>query len=325
LSFLEFASTYFTSQPAITAIVFLCSLFTLLLVLFKVEKYRPRVRLRILFASFAVVISIWSFVGSSLILCGALISLYETGGDLVAVRTVFGLAILASLVIPLPVSFIATRKVPAVVVKRLVDSLCAPEASVLDMAKRLASGLGMPSIRILQSPSEVPFAYSVGATEGVVVVSEGLVKSLEDDEIETVLAHEFAHIANHDTYLNTIVAAYRKVLFFDPFVRLFEWAIQSEKEFCADEVSARETQRPLSLASALLKISSAGSSIGKLHPGLGGLSIFGSKKILRPPDVRERVERLIRLATKFEGSGHAAMSNIDRKMIDGWGPSQQLE
>jgi Zn-dependent protease with chaperone function len=314
MSFFDFAVTYFTSQPTIVAVGLFFSSLALLFVLFKLEKYRPQRRLQILFASFAVVISAWSFVASSLLLCRAFIGLYQAGGDLVAVRTVFSLAILFSVIVALPVSALVTLKVPGAITKRLVDDLGEPEGAIVDMARKMANHFGISILRILQSPSGIPFAYSVGGAEGVIVISEGLVTHLDNDEIETVLAHELAHVKNHDTRLNTIVAVYRKIMFFDPFIRLLEWAIHSEKEFSADELSARETKKPLSLASALLKISSAQSGGKGLEIKTEGLSILGSSKILRTPGVKERIDRLIRLATELEESSktllHSSAPNV---------------
>jgi Zn-dependent protease with chaperone function len=298
LGLLDFASAYFTSEPILAALALMLSSLVLLFVLFKFEKYRPQARLRILFASFAVVISIWSFVASSLLLCNAFTGLYQANEGL-AVGMVFGLALLASLIVALPLSAFVTFRVPGVITRRLLERLPGPEAALAEMTSRMARDFHLPAIRFLQSPSGVAFAYSVEGAESVVVVSKGLTAQLDGDELETVLAHELAHVKNHDTRLNTIVAVYRKVLFFDPFIRVLERAIYSEKEFSADELSARETKKPLSLASALLKISSAQSS-ARSSDRAEGLSILGDSKLLRPPSVKERVERLIRLSTELE-------------------------
>jgi Zn-dependent protease with chaperone function len=316
LTFLDFASTYFTSQPILVTLTMLYSSLALLFVLFKFEKYRPQRRLQILFVSFAVVILTWGFIASSLLLCDAFIGLYQAAEG-TAVRTVFSLALLASLLVALPLSALVTYKVPGVITRRLVKELPEPGGAVVDAARKLALGSRISALAILQSPSGLPFAYSVGGAESVIVVSKGLVAQLNEDEVQTVLAHELAHVKNHDTGLNTIVAVYRKVLFFDPFIRLLERTIHSEKEFSADEISARETHKPLSLASALLKISSAHPSRWG-PPKIEGHSILGSGEILRPPGVKERIERLMRLATELEreadvtvgaGSGSNAASD----------------
>lgn len=300
MSFVDFAVTYFTSQPILLTLGLLFTSAAALSALFRLEKHRPQMRLRILFVSFAVDVLIWTFIASSLILCRAFLSLYQTGGDLAGVETVFGLSILASLAIALPLSAFVTFKVPGAVARSLMQGLPPPERAVTQAGLKTANGLGLTFPRLLQSPSGVPFAYSVGGAESVVVVSKGLVTNLDEDEVETVLAHEFAHLKNHDAALNTIIAVHRRILFFDPFVRVLERAIYSEKEFFADELSARTTKKPLLLASALLKISSAQAG-GRAPPvKVGGFSILGSSKILRPPSVKLRIERLMMLATELD-------------------------
>lgn len=301
MSFLDFAATYFTSQPILVTLALFYSSLALLLVLFKFEKNRPQRRLRILFVSFAGVIATWSFIASSLLLCGAYIGLYQAGEDLAAVRTVFSLALLASIVVATLLSAFVTLKVPGAIARRLVEELGEPEGAVVDMARRMAKDFSVSLLRMLMSPSEVPFAYSLGGAEGVMVVSRGLLAQLDEDEVETVVAHELAHVKNNDTGLSTIMAVYRRVLFFDPFIRLLERAIYSEKEFSADDLSARQTQKPLSLASALLKISSAQTGGRGSGVKVEGLSILGSGKILKPPGIKERIERLMTLANELDG------------------------
>ena len=300
MSFLDFAFTYFTSQSALLVLALLYSSLATVTVAFRFEWLKPQKRLKLLFASFAVAISAWAFLASSLLLCAAFIGLYQSGEEFAAVRAVFGLALLASLVVALPVSALMTFKIPRIIASRLVEELEEPEPSFVDMAKEVANHLGVSILRMLQSQSSVPFAYSVGGAEGVIVVSKGLVTQLDKDEVETVLAHEIAHLKNHDGGLNTLIAVYRRVLFFDPFMRIVEGAIHSEKEFSADEVSARQTRKPLSLASALLKISSAQIGGRSSQVKIEGLAILGRTRILRPPGVKERIERLLVLATELQ-------------------------
>ncbi len=305
MSFLGFVATYFASEPAVVTLALLLSLLAFLFVLFRLEEYRPQRRRRILFASFAVEVLAWSFVASSLLLCRAFIGLYQTLGDVTTFRMVFGLAVLTSLAIALPLSAIVTFKVPGAIARRLAQELPEAETGVMAMARETARSLGVAFLRLLQSPSDVPFAYSVGGSEGIIVVSKGLLAHLNGDEVETVLAHEIAHLKNNDAGLNTVIAVYRRVLFFDPLIRILEGTIYIEKEFSADELSARKTQKPLSLASALLKISVAQSGGRGLSVRTEGLSILGSNKILRPPSVKERIERLMKLATELDREADA--------------------
>ncbi len=60
------------------------------------------------------------------------------------------------------------------------------------------AGIGMPEVAIF--PSEVPNAFATGMSRNssLVAVSTGLLHSMDKDEVEAVLGHEIAHIANGD-------------------------------------------------------------------------------------------------------------------------------
>jgi hypothetical protein len=61
-----------------------------------------------------------------------------------------------------------------------------------------------------------------------------------------VVADDVAHIKNHGIGLNRIIAIYRKVLFFDPFVSFQERAIHFEKRVLGGRVLGRKTKETLS-------------------------------------------------------------------------------
>jgi len=69
--------------------------------------------------------------------------------------------------------------------------------------ERLCTSCGMrlPALRIIET--EVLNAYASGLSEGrySVTVTRGLLDTLNDDEMEGVLAHELTHIRNHDVRL----------------------------------------------------------------------------------------------------------------------------
>lgn len=77
------------------------------------------------------------------------------------------------------------------------------------MLERLCGMADVPVPRLAVMPTEVPNAFSAGrnARNAIVVVTKGLVDRLDQEEIEAVLAHELAHIANRDAIVMTISAA----------------------------------------------------------------------------------------------------------------------
>ena len=71
----------------------------------------------------------------------------------------------------------------------------------------IASGLPRPTVWIV--PDNDPNAFATGMDEANahLAVTEGLLDSLNRDELQGVVAHELAHIRNHDIKLMTLLAA----------------------------------------------------------------------------------------------------------------------
>jgi heat shock protein HtpX len=68
-----------------------------------------------------------------------------------------------------------------------------------------AAGIGMPEVAIF--PSDQPNAFATGARRdaALVAVSSGLLRSMNRDEVEAVLAHEVSHVANGDMVTLTLI------------------------------------------------------------------------------------------------------------------------
>jgi len=82
----------------------------------------------------------------------------------------------------------------------------ADEAWIVDTVRRLSerAGLEMPEVAIYQGE---PNAFATGAfkNSALVAVSTGLLQGMTREEVEAVLAHEVAHIANGDMVTLTLV------------------------------------------------------------------------------------------------------------------------
>ncbi|MFN7953293.1 MAG: protease HtpX [bacterium] len=74
------------------------------------------------------------------------------------------------------------------------------EAWLVATVERLAkdAGIGMPQVAVF--PSDQPNAFATGARRdhALVAVSTGLLRSMNEREIEAVLGHEISHVANGD-------------------------------------------------------------------------------------------------------------------------------
>lgn len=158
--------------------------------------------------------------------------------------------------------------------------------SVENMA--LASGLPMPRVYVMESEQINAFASGRDPQHAVICVTTGSLQKLTKQELEGVLAHEMAHIANYDirfmtlaTVLIGMVAIAAEMLlrsfwFSDSresragiailiasvlvailapiLAQLVAFAISRRREYTADATGVKFTRYPMGLASALQKI-----------------------------------------------------------------------
>ena len=89
----------------------------------------------------------------------------------------------------------------------LIEAPSTPdEVWLVSTVKRLAdkAGIGMPDVGIFEG---APNAFATGAfkNSSLVAVSTGLLESMTRDEVEAVLGHEVAHVANGDMVTLTLI------------------------------------------------------------------------------------------------------------------------
>ncbi len=74
--------------------------------------------------------------------------------------------------------------------------------------EKLSENAGIPKPKFYKNSMQVPNAFATGRSpeKGVVCITEGLMRDLNQEEIEGVIAHELAHIKNRDSLVNAVVA-----------------------------------------------------------------------------------------------------------------------
>lgn len=90
---------------------------------------------------------------------------------------------------------------------RVIDGSEGPEQRwLVDTVRKLAdkAGIGMPEVAYYEGE---PNAFATGAfkNSALVAVSTGLLQSMNREEVEAVLGHEVAHIANGDMVTLTLI------------------------------------------------------------------------------------------------------------------------
>jgi heat shock protein HtpX len=155
----------------------------------------------------------------------------------------------------------------------------------------LASGLPMPKVYVMDSKEINAFASGRNPENAVICVTSGALEKLNKEELEGVIAHEMAHIANFDIRFATLVAVmvgmvsiaaeiFLRSLWFGAgsdkdnknavlmiigvalaiiapiVVQLVQLAISRKREYGADATGVKFTRYPPGLANALGKIKS---------------------------------------------------------------------
>ncbi len=218
---------------------------------------------------------------------------------------------------------------------QVVTAAQAPE--LYEMTDRLRQRAGLPMPVLAIAPHDQPNAFATGRNEenAVVCVTEGLLKLVNKDELEGVIAHELAHIKNRDMLLQTVTATMagaisslgQMALFFGGrdeegnsnmvgalvmfFVAplaagLIQAAISRQREFKADAVGAEISGKPLALASSLQKLEAYAKRIPMdVAPAAAALAISNPLSALgggmmslfsTHPATADRVEKLQAMA-----------------------------
>ncbi|ADT83550.1 zinc metalloprotease HtpX [Thermococcus barophilus] len=173
---------------------------------------------------------------------------------------------------------------------RIVDEMEAPELHRI--VEDLAREAGIPKPRVAIVPTDVPNAFATGRDpkHAVVAVTQGLLRILDRDELEGVLAHEISHIRNRDILIQTLAAvmagaiimiarwagwmlwlggfggrdregesgsilgAIVLIILAPIAAMMIQMAISRAREYLADESGAKISGKPWALARALEKI-----------------------------------------------------------------------
>jgi len=165
---------------------------------------------------------------------------------------------------------------------------------VYNMVENLAIAAGMkrvPKINVIEDDSLNAFASGINEKTYTISLSRGIINKLDDDELESVIAHELTHIRNKDVRLLIISVIFVGIFAFATqallrgtmyggvgrsrnnknglaivliiilaaigwlMTTLFRFALSRKREYLADAGSAELTRKPYALASALRKVS----------------------------------------------------------------------
>ena len=198
---------------------------------------------------------------------------------------------------------------------------------VYQVVERLTQNAGLPMPKVYVIPTDSPNAFATGRnpSHAAVAVTEGILRLLDDEELEGVLAHELGHVRNRDILISSVAATLAGAitmlarfefwfggrddrdrggglltLILAPIAAmLIQLAVSRAREYQADATGAHLTHNPYALARALQKLDgyskripmAAPASTAHLfivQPFMGGLGNLFSTH----PPIPKRIERL---------------------------------
>jgi heat shock protein HtpX len=202
-----------------------------------------------------------------------------------------------------------------------------------EIVERLAQKAGIPVPKIYVIPDQALNAFATGRSpkHAAIAATEGILRALNREELEGVLAHELSHVLNRDTLVSTVAATLAGAISWlaHPFMMmgqrdddeggnplaglvlmilaplaamLIQMAVSRSREYGADESGARLVGYPDGLAGALRKLHEASRRVPMHHvePATAHLFIvnplraraLGNLFSTHPP-LEARIERLM--------------------------------
>lgn len=169
-----------------------------------------------------------------------------------------------------------------------------------------------PTVRVAETGVQHASVSGLSRRQTTLVVSQGVLSTLDGVELEAVLAHELAHVANRDAAVCTVVSVpsmvAHSILTYDPGVELpgqyrpvdftlydvvggFFWLVgrplvsvfARQREYAADEAAVAATGNPSALASALRELSDRETTPPTTDRRAA--AAVGAFSIVRPPGV----------------------------------------
>jgi TonB family protein len=128
------------------------------------------------------------------------------------------------------------------------------QGPVLAVAAALGARLGLtrPVRLLITSLAEGPSV--AGWIRPVILLPAATLAGLTPEQLEAVLAHEFAHIRRYDYLVNVLQMVVENLLFYHPAVWWTSARIRHERELCCDDFAVSVCGDPVCYARALTKL-----------------------------------------------------------------------
>ncbi len=146
---------------------------------------------------------------------------------------------------------------------------------VVRTADRLCQRLGIRRAVTLLESALVSVPSAVGLLRPVILLPASTLMGLTPEQLESLLAHELAHIRRHDYLVNALQCVIEALLFYHPAVWWLSGRIRTERENCCDDLAVQVVGNRLLYARALADMADLGQRQRQLALTAGGGNLAG--------------------------------------------------
>jgi beta-lactamase regulating signal transducer with metallopeptidase domain/peroxiredoxin len=170
-----------------------------------------------------------------------------------------------------------------VAIQRLKRRSTGPvDREIREMAERLRRRLGMNRVVRLASSARAATPMVIGALKPMILLPASVLCELSAAQIESILAHELAHVRRHDYLVNLIQSVAETLMFYHPAVRWIGRRIRIERENSCDDIAVSLTRDRVTYVSALSLV--AARAPGLAPAAAGGVLVNRARRILGVPE-----------------------------------------
>jgi Flp pilus assembly protein TadD/Zn-dependent protease with chaperone function len=127
-----------------------------------------------------------------------------------------------------------------------------------------------------------------------VILPDGLSAQLTEAELESVLAHEVAHVGRHDNLVAAIAHAIVSVFWFHPLVWWIERRMLAERETACDEQVLARGSRAEDYVAGILKVCRMSFAGAAGYAGVTGSNLENRMEFIMSVDLNRRSSRILR-------------------------------
>lgn len=142
-------------------------------------------------------------------------------------------------------------------------------------SRELAKKLGIQKFVLVYESVKVKIPIVLGYLKPIILLPIGMINALPYTQVESIIAHELAHIKRYDFLVNLLQSFIETVFFYHPAIWWISGLIREERENCCDDLTIEICKDTLVYSKALYNLY----QINQNHPEFV-LALSGNKNLL---------------------------------------------